>query len=250
MENSQTPIVDGVPGWRGVFGWICPSIPSSSWFLELQPVLPEGIDIKISTLDITVLTDEEVERALARVDSAAVRLAAIGATFISVLGIMPFMKGFGFDKEIIRRVEEVARVRVTTDPTASVAALQALDLKKVVMVSPMAHEVDRRTKVFFEDSGFEIIHVKSLNLINNKDIHLLPRSTAYTVARQAFKEAPQAQGIYMACGAWCPPWVIDRLERDLGVPVLHSRQVVTWAGLKSLHVKERVKGWGRLFETL
>lgn len=248
MENK---ITDGVPGWRGTLGWVAPSIPSSSLIMDFHSVVPEGVELRIINLGITSLTEKEAETALSKLDEAVRRLATTGVQFISVEGTpLVSMKGFGFDKEIVRRVEEIARVPATTSLTATVDALRALNLKKLVMASPMPLEFDHRTKKFLEDNGFEILHLKSLNITSNHQIHLLPRSKAYSVAKQAYLEAPQAEGIYVPCGGWCPPWVIDRLETDLGVPVIHSRQASTWAGLKAIHMREPVKGWGRIFETL
>jgi maleate isomerase len=247
----ETNVKDGVTGWRGRIGWVSPAVPSSISLVDFHSVVPEGIELKLVTLGITAHSAAEVDQALAKLDDAARRLAIAGAQFISVEGTpLVSLKGFGFDKEIIRRVQEVAKVPATTSLTAAVDALHALKLKKLAMASPMTHEFDQRAKKFLEDSGFEIIHVKSLNMTYNRDIHALPRSMAYTVAKQAFMEAPQAEGIYLPCGAWCPPWCIDKIETDLGVPAIHSRQATTWAALKSLHIKEPVKGWGKLFETL
>ncbi len=248
MEKTAN---DGVPGWRGTLGWVSPAVPASSAILDFHSVVPEGIELRIINLGITALNDKEVEMAMAKVDEAVRRLTAVGVQFISIEGTpLVSTRGFGSDKEMIKRAEEIAKVPVTTSLTAAVDALNALKLKKLVMASPMPHEFDRRAKKFMEDSGFEIIHVKSLNLAQNRERHALPRNAAYVLAKQAYLEAPEAEGIYIPCGGWCPTWCIDMLERDLGVPAIHSRQAVTWAGLKALHIKDPVKGWGRIFRTL
>ncbi len=248
---QERKISDGVLGWRGVLGWVCPAVATSSHDVDFHLAVPEGVELKMITLGVTAHTSEEVDMALAGVDNAARRLVTNGAQFISVEGTpLVSFKGFGFDKEIIQRVENVAKVPATTSLTAAVDAMRTMNMKRIVMASPMNHEADERTIKFLQASGFEIIHVKSLNNLYPKDIETLPRSTAYTVAKQAFLEASHADGIYLPCGAWCPPWNIDCLEADLGVPVIHSRQATTWAGLKALHIKEPVKGWGKLFATL
>ncbi len=247
----ESRITDGVLGWRGVLGWVCPSVATSSADVDFHRAVPEGVELKIVTLGITAHTLEQVDMALSKLDDAVIRLATNGAQFISVEGTpLVTFKGSGFDKEIIKRVEKVAQVPATTSLTAAVEALQALNLKKLVMASPMNHDADERTIKFLEANGLEIVHVKSLNHLYNREIEALPRSMAYTVAKQAFLEAPPADGIYIPCGAWCPPWNIECLETDLGVPVIHSRQASTWAGLKFLGIKEPVQGWGRIFTTL
>ncbi|MBI4329766.1 MAG: hypothetical protein HY673_00620 [Chloroflexi bacterium] len=242
-------ITDGVPGWRGRLGWISPAVPSSISVLDFHSVIPEGVELKICNLGITSHSEKEVDLALAKLEDAARRLAFAGAQFISVEGTpLVSLKGFGFDKEIIGRLREITGVPVTTSLTATVDALKALKLKKLVMASPLTHQFDERVKTFLERSGFEVIHVKSLNITYNRDVHLLPRNRAYMVAKEAFAEAPGAEGIYIPCGAWCPPWCIALIEADLGVPAVHSRQATTWVGLRALGVREPVKGWGRLFE--
>ncbi len=249
--GQDSRIRDGVAGWRGRLGWVCPAVPSSLSLVDFHSVVPEGIELRVVTLGITAHVDNEIESALAKLDDAVGRLATAGCQFISVEGTpLVSLKGFGFDREIIDRVQKIAKVPATTSLTAAVDALNTLKVKKLVMASPMAEQSDRRAKKFLEESGFEILHLQSLNLLYNRDIAALPQSAAYGVARQAFREAPQAEGIYIPCGGWCPPWVIDCLETDLGVPVIQSRQAVTWAGLKALNIKEPVTGWGRIFQTL
>jgi maleate cis-trans isomerase len=251
VARMQNSITDGVAGWRGILGWVCPAVASSYTVMDFHSVAPEGMELKIVTLGITAHVEAEVEMALSKLDDAVIRLATVGSEFIIVEGTpLVSYKGFGFDQEVIKRVQDKAKVPAITSLTAAANALRALNLKKLVMASPMNEESDIRTKKYLEDSGFEIIHLKSLNKVYNRDIDVLPRSTAYSLARQAYREAPKADGIYMPCGAWCPPWVIDCLERDLGVPVVHSRQATTWAGFKALGVKEPLRGWGKLFETL
>jgi maleate isomerase len=42
--------------------------------------------------------------------------------------------------------------------------------------------------------------------------------------------------------------VIDVLERDLGVPVISSKQVMMWAGLHTAGVADPIEGYGQLFQ--
>ncbi|MBI4332653.1 MAG: hypothetical protein HY673_15395 [Chloroflexi bacterium] len=247
----ETNISDGVGGWRGTLGYINPSVYSTADALDFHSFIPEGVRQFIVTLGIGVHTDQEFQNALSKLDEAARCLATHDPDFVSVHGTpLVVSKGFGFDREIIKRVEAIVKVPATTDLTATVDALHVLNLKNIVMASPLPYELDAKIKKFLEDSGFNIIHVKSLNIKLNKDIRNLPRNAAYAVAKQAFLEAPRAEGIYIPCGGWCPAWVIDCLERDLRVPVVHGTKCAFWAGLKALGIKEPIKGVGRLFETL
>ncbi|MBI4330446.1 MAG: hypothetical protein HY673_04095 [Chloroflexi bacterium] len=248
---SLEEIRDGVTGWRGKLGWVSPAVPYSSSLVDVHSVIPDGIEILIATLGITAITDEQAQMALSRAYEAAARLATAGAGFVSVDGApLVCTRGFGFDKEIIKNVEQAAKIPATTDLTAAVDALRALKLRRIAMASPLPDAMNAKIRKFMEDSGFEVASLNSLNITFNRDIHALPQNAAYGAARKAYMEAAGAEGIYIPCGAWCPAWVVRALEADLGVPVVHSRQATTWAGLKALKIREPVTRWGRLFQTL
>src|SRR3972149_4699265 len=121
--RAENRIRDGVGGWRGKIGWVCPAVPSSLSLVDFHSVVPEGIELRIVTLGITAHVDSEVEAALAKLDEAVGKLATAGCQFISVEGTpLVSIKGLGFDQEIIRRVREKAKVPATTSLTAAVDA--------------------------------------------------------------------------------------------------------------------------------
>jgi maleate cis-trans isomerase len=63
-------------------------------------------------------------------------------------------------------------------------------------------------------------------------------------------ETPEAEGIYIACGVWGGPPVVQCLEAEFGKPVVIDDVTSIWAGIKTLNIKLPVKGLGKLFETL
>lgn len=241
----------GRASWRGNLGYMCPALLNSESIVEFHHMVPEGVGMTIATLGITQLTPDMIEQALAKVDDMAKRLSDVGVDYISVDGTpLVSIRGFGWDKELISRVEKIAKVPATTSMTAAVDAFHALGVTKIVMVSPLTHEFDDLARKFMEANGFKVLHVESLNLKKSSEWRALPASAPYIVARQAYLAAPEAEGIYIICGGWCDARIIDTLEKDFGRPVIHSRQATTWAFLKTLNIREPVKGWGRIFETI
>lgn len=237
--------------WRGHFGDMVPSISSAESTMEFCKHVPEGITMSIATLGISKLTLEQVELALTKVDDAARRLADYGVDFIGIGGTpIVSIKGFGWDKELIARVEKIAGVPATTSMTAAVEAFRTLGVSRVVIASPMPHEFDARTKSFLEANGIKVLHIESLNIAVNAEIRSLSRFAPYIVARKAYLAAKEAEAIYIPCGSWGNAEIIDSLEKDFAKPVIHSNQVSAWAFLRALNIREPVKGWGRIFETL
>lgn len=248
MHNKP---VDGVIGWRGVMGRICPAPPSSVWAVDFHSVMPEGIELKLGTLDIVARSEAEAELALTKLDEAVGSLYRGGVKYIALDGAPLFaVRGLEYDAEIVKRIERNAKVPAATSFTATLEALQTLKLKKLVMVSPTTQEYEQAVRQFLEAHGFQIVHTKSLNIKDYREIRVLPRSAPYKLAREAIAEAPKADGLLIVSGAWCPPFVIDCLEKDLGVTAIHPLQATAWKGLKALKIKDRVRGWGRLFDTI
>jgi maleate isomerase len=59
-----------------------------------------------------------------------------------------------------------------------------------------------------------------------------------------------ADVIYMLGSGWRTLDIVQTLERDLGVPVVHPVTARVWEFQKRLHVREPVAGYGHLLEAL
>jgi maleate cis-trans isomerase len=55
---------------------------------------------------------------------------------------------------------------------------------------------------------------------------------------------------YMLGSGWRTIGIIDLLEKDLGVPVVHAVTARVWEFQKRLHVNEKRTGYGYLLEAL
>ena len=118
----------------------------------------------------------------------------------------------------------------TTASTALLEALRALSAKTIVLGAPWSDSVNRTAAAFIEANGFAVLAQETLGLVRNLDIGLLDPQTAYDVGRRV--DRPEADAVMLACGNWSTFAVIDRLERDLGKPVLTTNQVSLWHALK------------------
>ena len=62
--------------------------------------------------------------------------------------------------------------------------------------------------------------------------------------------APDAEAVVLACTNWRSMDAIERLERELGKPVLSTTQVSVWDALRIVGYRGEVAGYGRLLRTL
>lgn len=235
-------------GWRGRVGYICPSVWSGD--REWRPLLPEGVDMMVVTLGVQSLVPQELEGAAASMEAAAQQLAARGCGCI-IAGGSPVLslKGPGSDQELITRLREITGLPVTTTLTAALEALRYLSIQRLVLVSPYEAERNEERRRFLEAAGFTVVHERGLGLRRNVDFANLPSYASYRLAREAFQEAPEADGLYISCAEWEVSRNIQRLEQDLGRPVVAATQASCWWTLNVLKIHEPVRGYGRLMET-
>ncbi|MFC1815213.1 aspartate/glutamate racemase family protein [Thermodesulfobacteriota bacterium] len=134
--------------------------------------------------------------------------------------------------------------------TAVIAALRELKVKKVAVVTPFRDALNAREKQFLEANGFEVVKISGLQIERNVEIAKTPPYAAYRLAKETFREVPDAEGIYISCGRWQTVAFIEELEQDLKVPVVSVTQAGIWAALSQTGVGEAKPGFGQLLRTL
>jgi maleate isomerase len=151
--------------------------------------------------------------------------------------------GIGYDRELIARISAASGKPATTASTALLEALRVLSAKRIVLGAPWSAAVNRSAAAFIESNGFEVLAQEALGHVRNLDIGLLDPQTAYDVGHRV--DRPNADAVMLACGNWTTFAIIDRLESDLGKPVLTTNQVSLWHALKIMG-SEPLRGLGVL----
>jgi maleate isomerase len=109
-------------------------------------------------------------------------------------------------------------------------ALRVLSIKRIALGAPWSDSVNQSVTAFLEANGVTVLAQEGLGLVRNLEIGLLDSQTAFDVGRRVNR--PEADAVMLACGNWSTFGIIDRLERDLGKPVLTTNQVSLWHALK------------------
>jgi len=155
---------------------------------------------------------------------------------------MSFVRGAGYDEEIVRRIEEKTGIPATTASTASIKALRKLGLKKLAVGAPYVKELTARLRQFLEANGFQVVNVKSLDL---EWIGVPSLDEIYRLARKVNRTG--ADGIYIACTGMSTSKITAPLEEDLGKPVVSAIQATMWEALNLAGVRPQLSGLGRLY---
>lgn len=217
---------------------------------EFIRLLPEGIGVIPLFIDIRRGTREEFESVLDAVEEKVAKLAEIGVDLIHPEGAPPFMAlGARGERE---RVEEWQRrfgVPIVTAPMTQVEAMRALGLHRLVGVTYFRGELNDIYARYLGESGFEVLDMDGID-VPFADVGQLSSQEVYECARRAFLRHDRVDGVYLLGSGWRVLDVIEPLERDLGVPVLHAVPARVWAVQQRLRVREPVRGYGRLLAEL
>ncbi len=234
--------------WRGVVGLVKPTRRPGS-LEELIRLLPEGIGVVPLLLNVRQGNEQEFRAAIPHYKKAVAELAEQGVDLIRVGGTPPFMLlGREGEAALIREWEAEFKTPIVTDGQTHVAAMQALGITNFIGASYSALQ-NAIVVRYMNEAGMKIASMEPLDVPFDQVGQISPHSV-YAHIRKLFIENPGADGIYIQGGGWRTTGIIDMLERDLGVPVVHATVCQSWEIQKRLRVREPVKGFGRLVDEL
>jgi maleate isomerase len=239
-------------GWRGHLGKISPAPIAGRFVREFYDVVPEGIDITCGPLTVQTISRDSMDEMLGLVGSATELLAEKGVDAIYLGGVPPIvMRHPGYDLELVAEMEKRGGRPASTDVTGVLDAFRALGIQRLVMAAPFENWVIELIKTYYGAAGFDIVHMKGLPLATSTQRRALPLDVEYTFTRQVFHECKEpVDGIYIPCGGWGTVHNVERLEQDLGKPVVTWFTAMIWWFLTKHGVKAPIRGFGSLLESI
>lgn len=127
---------------------------------------------------------------------------------------------------------------------AVVRALRALDLRRLVVATPYLDEVNSAEKAYLQNRGFEVLDIQGLNL--ERDSDMVRVAPGYIRDMALALDRPEADAIFISCGALRSIEIIEQLEAIVGKPVIASNQAMAWDALRLAGLNDRIAGYGRL----
>lgn len=226
-------------------------VPSSNTTVEPEfyRALPPGVTLHVARLFLTQIAPEAILGIVQDLETQSRGLASADVDVIVLGATAPsFLKGLGYDRELIARIEAATGTRATTTSTALIAALQHLGVSRVVLGAAYDDRVNAIAQAFLEANGVQVLAAQGLGIVDNLVVGRLGSDSAYELARRI--DRPDAEAIVLACTNWKTMDAIERLERELGKPVISTTQASLWAALRIIGRIEGVAGYGRLLRDL
>jgi len=237
-------------GWRARIGSITPN-PTEHFTYEFYKLAPPGVVCVPACLWAFTGTREELIKQRQGLLPVVEGLARAEVDYIIVGGApMVFLAGLGEDKPLLAEIKKITPIPATTDITCTMGAFDRLGVKKIAIATPLTTEVNRSLKAYLENEGYQVLAIKNLEMRGVMNIMRLPLETSYKLAREAYRAAPEAEVIYLPCAVWPSLENIDAMERDFGIPVVTNFVSKYWAAMETLKIRQTIKGYGKLLETL
>ncbi len=229
----------------GTVGVVKPTYRTGS-LEEFIRLLPEGVGVIPLFIDIHRGTREEFESVIGAVEEQVAKLAEIGVDLIHPEGAPPFMAlGAAKERERVAAWQRAYGVPIVTASQTQVEAMRALGMRRIVGVTYFTGELNDVFARYFTDSGFEVLAMEGVS-VPFADVGRLSSREVHALARETYRRAGPADGIYLLGSGWRTLDIIEPLERDLGVPVVHAVPARVWAVQQRFHVDRRLSGYGRL----
>lgn len=235
--------------WRARIGLITP--PGESAEYAFNKYAPDGVAFCTTRLTFPGPTPEGLIYLSNQVEEAA-KVYRKKSDLAKSYDVVIFgctsgscIKGYGFDKECIERIERASGCPGLTTSTAVLEAFQALGLKKTVVMTPYPEETNEAEKKFLEDNGLEVTSITGVGFNRVGQYSHDSKMFLYRNAKKLKTEG--AEAFFLSCMGLTTMELVQILEEDLGIPVITSHQASLWACLRHAGVNDKLPGLGKLF---
>lgn len=134
--------------------------------------------------------------------------------------------------------------KATTVITNVIDALERVNARRIVVATPYVDAVNRLEDAYFRRRGFDVLALEGLGIETDADMARV--APGYLAEFVKSVDRPEAEAVFLSCGALRALDIVEPLERELGKPVIASNAAMMWDCLRLAGVEERRQGFGRL----
>lgn len=219
---------------------------------ELYRMAPSGVSVHFARLQAPPATGppggaggmEERTRAYREgLDGPAQALGEVRPAIVLLAHTASsYALGWGREQPLVDRIASLCRAPALLAAQAVGVALHHLGVTRLALGTPYPESISRQGRAYWEAAGFQIVGYHRLAGVT--DIYSETEERAAELARRA--DTPEAQAVLISGTGLPTVGALERLERELGKPVVSSNQACLWRALRLAGVSEPVTGFGRL----
>ena len=135
--------------------------------------------------------------------------------------------------------------KVTTPITSAINALRFLKINKLSIFTPYTDQINQSVINYFKKENIEISELSFFDIASDIDIGKVDPNHLFEVLIK--KDLSKSDALFVSCTALPVLSIINDLEKKLGKLILSSNQTLIWDTLKQINFKNKVEGYGELF---
>ena len=137
--------------------------------------------------------------------------------------------------------------KVTTPITSAINALKSLKIKKLSIFTPYTDEINQSVINYFKKENIEIDELSYFDISSDLDIGKVDPQYLFDTLSKI--DLTKSDALFVSCTALPVLSIIGELEKKINKVVLSSNQTLIWDTLKEINYKNKVKGFGQLFNS-
>lgn len=237
---------DRVDGWRMKFGKISHS--ACDYPNNYTRIIPEGVKMVATSLGIQEFDDDSVQAARDRRLAAAQYLDDWGVDCILAGGGPTHaVNGVEAERDAIAEIDEQLEATFTTSLEAQVDALRELGAESLLVATPFPEDREREQVAYLEGRGFEVVGAGGPVATGSNSARRIHRSTAYQAAKELHRQVEDDYDVlYVGGSPFGSVEYVERMEEDVGKPVLVSAAAQSWKAFKLGGISPDIQGMGTL----
>ncbi|MGD2269698.1 MAG: hypothetical protein PVI06_04805 [Desulfobacterales bacterium] len=233
--------------WRARLGFVILAMEQTIEE-DVFRLAPPGVGVHFSRVQMAnEVTVETLEATANKLAAAASLLLPDGG--LDVVCFACTSASFVIGEERVK--QELAKgapgARPTTLITGVVKALRTLNARRIVVATPYLDEINALEARYFNDRGFDVLDVQGLNIEKDADMVRVAPDFIKDFAKSI--DRPEAEAIFVSCGALRTLDVVEALEQETGKPAVASNQAMIWETLRLAGVDDKIQGYGKLLQS-
>ena len=151
-------------------------------------------------------------------------------------------------QSIFEKVNSVKpNTKVTTPISSAIKALKSLNIKKLSIFTPYTDEINQSVINYFKKENIEIDQLTYFDIASDLDIGKVDTQHLFDTLVKI--DSTKSDALFVSCTALPVLSIISELEKKINKLILSSNQTLIWDTLKEINYKNKVEGFGQLFNS-